>query len=959
MALRSLLSRYKAISRPSLSSGGSSTYSSVAKKQTSAEDAIIDDQYEQGNLSAESYLSQLQIRLGRGGNTPLQAQTLTEKIRNVQVDVVDAKYSNAYQNGEIATSDMYDYEKSKLDKMTEPGSEAYIKQQQKVQGLLDKTEKENRSTTRREQMLQISQMPEDSSEKIWAKAQLYDQLEQQARVDGDFETADTLATQKNNYYSSGKRADINDLITSTKLQTSETFGAGTGVPSAEGGAGLYKELTGSGAPGLSSPAVKNALESLDRQKKSLDRLYQNKSDKEQMINTYQQAISQASGDQKTQLTIAFNNLQSDIVNIDNQIANTTQNITDTVYKVQEINQKAAASGFNQEVRKNNAQFDKAESDLETEFKKGKIDKVEYLTKGIELAQTKAMFYEQASNGFSQFGNEASADSYMEKTEQAISIHESLVNVGQNIDDYEPVFTDKDSNLTNLFGEKIRKGDVVLQDVRQLKDSGRFDENYANVDGVYHQIQYDQLPPEYIDNDGFLISGLSADKSIAKFMDNAYVYTVKDGKVGTEKIKFMQDENGTKAITETRANQLLKDGAVIQNQDGGLIWKPEVKDNSVMKAAASVQKFYQDYVPGYKFQEKSMQDFPENVAKVGNMIGGTAKNIFERGKEFATTAINKAKDIFRGMNIFNPPPVYSEEGKQTTTPQNINSPYADILTSVFGDEAGDSVRVLAGENQGHNARARNKNTNGSEDRGLFQINSDTFNDFWARKQNLMRAAGISNYNDMYDPAKNARMAKIIKDEQGWKAWYGAPDDLRYAERNMATPTPTPDFNEKLRVRNIELALGLPEGTYKKGMKINQENIDKGFMGNDEYINSLLTEEGYNRTPTPTNTPTPMPTSAPVSQPSSQQQQSSGSSWSMPKIEIPKINIPQITQNATNAVKNYFTPTSNNGQNFWSTPVASGLANAQKAVQSVTQPVVNKVQQTVGNVKNWFSNLFKKK
>ena len=958
MALRSLLSRYKAISRPSLSSGGSSTYSSVAKKQTSAEDAIIDDQYEQGNLSAESYLSQLQIRLGRGGITPLQVQTLTEKIRNVQVDVTDAKYANAYQKGGIATSDMYNYEKAKLDKMTEPGSEAYIKQQQKVQSLLDKSEKESRANTRRAEMLRISQMPEDSSEKMWAKAQLYDNLEQQARADGDFGTADTLATQKNNYYGSAKRADINDLITGVKLQTSETFGAGIGVPSAEGGAGLYKELTGSSAPGLSSPAVKNALESLDRQKKSLDRLYQNKSDKEQMISTYEKAIGQASGDQKTQLTIAYNNLRSDIVNVDNQIANTTQNITDTVYKVQEINQRAAASGFNQEVRKNNAQFDKAETDLETEFKKGKIDKVEYLSKGIELAQTKAMFYEQASNGFSQFGNEASAGTYMEKASQAVSIHESLVNVGQNIDDYEPVFTDKDSDLTNLFGKKIRKGDVVLKDVRDLKISKMWNENYANIDGVYHRIKYDQLPSEYVDSDGFLLSGLSSDKSMAKFMDTAYVDVIKDGKVNQEKIKFMRDESGTKVITETRANKLLQDGAVIQSQDGGLIWKPEIKENPIMKAAASVQKFYQDYVPGYKFQEKAMQNLPENVGKVGQIIGSSAKNVFERGKEFATTAIEKAKDIFRGMNIFNPPPVYSGKSGETVTSQNINSPYANILASIFGNEAADSVRVLAGENSGHNARARNKNTNGSEDRGLFQINSDTFNDFWARKQNQMRAAGITNYNDMFDPAKNTKMAKIIKDEQGWKAWYGAPDDLRYAERNMTTPTPTPDFNESLRVRNIELALGLPKGTYKKGMRVNQENVDKGFRGNDEYINSLLTGEGYNRTPEPTNTPTPMPTSLPVSQTSSSQQ-SSGSSWSMPKIEFPKINIPQITQNATSAIKNYFTPTSNNGQNFWSTPVASGLANVQKAVQNVTQPVVNKVQQTVGNVKNWFSNIFKKK
>lgn len=954
-------------------SGGSSSYSSLAKKQLSAEDAIMDDQYDQGNLSAESYLVSLRTRLSRAGMTPLQIQTLTEKIRNVQVDVTDAAYSNAYQKGDILTGDMYGYEKAKLDKMTEPGSQAYIKQEQKVQGLLDKAEREARSDYRREQMLKISQMPEDTSDRIWQKAQLYDQLEQQARADGDSATADSLATQKNNYMSSAKRADINDLITGTKLQVSETFGAGTGVPSAEGGVGLYSELTG-GKIGITSPAIKNALESLDRQKMSLDRLYQNRSDKENMIETYRTAIAAATGDQKTQLTIAFNNLQSDITNIDNQIANTTQNITDQVYKIQDINTKAAGSAFNQEVRKNNSMFDKAETDIENEFKKGKIDKIEYITKGIELAQAKAQFYEQASGGFSQFGNEASADSYMEKTNQAINIHESLINIAQNLDDYEPVFVDKDSNLTNLFGEKIRKGDVVLQDVRQLKDSGRWSENYAKVDGTFHRIQYDQLPPEYLDADGFLLSGISSDKNFAKLMNNAYVYTVKDGKVGQEGIRFLQSDDGIEAVTETRANKLVQDGAVIKNEQGGLIWKPQMKESGLLKAAAKTQEVLQNSIPGYAKYVQDVQAIPQNLKNIGQKTLVTpvknvmeyyknfytpivqkgiegAKNIFEKGKEFASTAINKAKDVFRGMNIFNPPEVSGKEG--------LNSPYADAIGSAFGQEAADAIRVLKGENVNHDAQARNKNNDGSEDRGLFQINSNTFNDFWNRKQNLLRQNGINNYNDMYDPVKNARMAKIIKDEQGWKAWYGAPEELRYGTSDKGYESidyTIPD----LKTRNIELALGLKKGTYQKGMKVDQAAVDRAYRSNDQQMINLLKGEGFNATPEPTPISTPRPSTV-NGQPI--QQQSSG--WSMPKIDIPQINIPQISQNlsqsaqkATTAVKNYFTPTSNQGNNFWSTPVASGLANVQSSIQKYTAPVVNKVQQTVSNVKNWFSNLFKK-
>lgn len=976
MALRSLLSRYRSLSRPSVFSGGSSTYSSVAKKQISAEDAIIDDQYDQGNLSAESYLTKLKERLIRPSNTPLQVQNLNEKVRNVQIAVTDAEVANAYQKGDITTADMYSYEKSKLDNMTEPTSETYIKQQQKVNGLLDKAEREARADARTAEMLRISQMPEDNSEKIWAKVNLYDQLEQQARLDGDTAQADQLAIQKNNYTSSAKRADINDLITGTKLQTSETFGAGIGVPSAEGGASLYSELTGGGAPGVTTPAVKNALESLDRQKKTLDRLYQSRDDKGAMVSTYEQAVNAASGDQKTQLTIALNNLKNDIVSIDNQISNTTQNITDTVYRVQELNQKAAASTFKQEVRKENAKFDRDETDLENEFKNGKIDKIEYITKGIELAQTKAMYYEQVSNGFSQFGDDMAAQSYLDKTNEATDIHESLVSVAQNLDDYEPIMVDKDSNLTNLFGQKVRKGDVVLQDVRQIKDSGRFNENYANVDGVYHRIQYEGLPSEFLDPDGFLISGISGDKNAAKFLDNAYVYTVKDGKVGTEKIKFIQSDNGVEAVPESKAQKWIDSGQVIKNQQGSLIQKPQMQESGVMKTLAGIEQ-----LPGIKQAAEYTRNLPQAYKEIGQKYVATpvqkvmdyyrnfytpiinkgvegAKSIFQKGKEFASTAISKAKDLFKGMNIFNPPEVSGQE---------VQNPYSREIAQAFGNEAQDAMRVLRyadesgkvkGENTGFQTGTEVDipNNDGSIDRGLFRINSNTFADFMRRKGKLLAQYGIRTWDDMLNPQKNSFMAKIIKDEQGWKAWYAAPEDLRGGEY---APTPASRSSADMRTRNIELALNLPKGSYKKGMNVDQEAINRAYRSNDNEMIKLMQEEGFNPVEEALPTATPTPVQQRPSTSSGGGGSAPASSWSMPKIEVPKINVPQIAQKATTAIKNYFTPEYNAGKNFWSTPVAQSLGNVQTAIQKVTQPVTNTVQKAVSSAKSWISNLFKRK
>ena len=48
---------------------------------------------------------------------------------------------------------------------------------------------------------------------------------------------------------------------------------------------------------------------------------------------------------------------------------------------------------------------------------------------------------------------------------------------------------------------------------------------------------------------------------------------------------------------------------------------------------------------------------------------------------------------------------------------------------------------------------------------------------------MEALGITNYDDMFDVELNIKMAKLIQEEQGWKAWHAAPDDLKDAMANL--------------------------------------------------------------------------------------------------------------------------------------------------------------------------------
>lgn len=90
-------------------------------------------------------------------------------------------------------------------------------------------------------------------------------------------------------------------------------------------------------------------------------------------------------------------------------------------------------------------------------------------------------------------------------------------------------------------------------------------------------------------------------------------------------------------------------------------------------------------------------------------------------------------------------------------------------------------VNTGPNVGENPLFQTKldtpNSDGSIDRGLYRINSNTFADFMRRNPDLLLQNGISSWNDMLDPIKNMTMARIIMQGQGYKAFYAAPRDLR--------------------------------------------------------------------------------------------------------------------------------------------------------------------------------------
>lgn len=120
--------------------------------------------------------------------------------------------------------------------------------------------------------------------------------------------------------------------------------------------------------------------------------------------------------------------------------------------------------------------------------------------------------------------------------------------------------------------------------------------------------------------------------------------------------------------------------------------------------------------------------------------------------------------------------YQESGNFEIKP--LPESLSQEVQEVFGKEAGRAAVVMGTENPQYDPTAiyQNKGDAG-QDTGLFQINSKTLDDFMRRKPKKVHEIGVESVEDLKDPIKNIRMAKIIFDEQGWKAWY-APRDKGY-------------------------------------------------------------------------------------------------------------------------------------------------------------------------------------
>ena len=120
-----------------------------------------------------------------------------------------------------------------------------------------------------------------------------------------------------------------------------------------------------------------------------------------------------------------------------------------------------------------------------------------------------------------------------------------------------------------------------------------------------------------------------------------------------------------------------------------------------------------------------------------------------------------------------------------TPPQPPQDIADIIKKHFGEDYATAVLVAVTENARYLSTKEADNIwnkDGSIDRGIFAINSNSFKGLMERQGNKLKAYDINSFEDMLDPDKNAYVAKLMRTESkqanpqtnGWGRWFGWQD-----------------------------------------------------------------------------------------------------------------------------------------------------------------------------------------
>lgn len=231
--------------------------------------------------------------------------------------------------------------------------------------------------------------------------------------------------------------------------------------------------------------------------------------------------------------------------------------------------------------------------------------------------------------------------------------------------------------------------------------------------------------------------------------------------GTQEISY-DFKKGTKTTVKVPGTVFNRDVLPIPIEEPlpGRVMPPKTPVQIIPRVKAGEELKQRIEVPSYKPGGKEV--LPQKIAQV-------LMSVFDASKEATTaaTALHHPK-----QQTYTPQEIArfgNESWNHGENPDYITqkSPY-DYNT----DKYGKPYMIVNPKGQ----------EEPSEDRGLFRINNATFYGLQKRKGRLLKELGIDSYQDMYDPLKNAMVAKIIKDEGGWSRWFAAPLSLRQNEKS---------------------------------------------------------------------------------------------------------------------------------------------------------------------------------
>lgn len=672
----------------------------LINRQNAAEDDYNDYAYSSGAITADQYITNLNQRKARAGQTPLQTQNLTQKITDVQETYQDSLIQTAYKtgatyNGEVInTTYVYNREKAKLDKMT-PGSDAFNKQQalvdtysNKIVTEKDAAEKATRKQYRVDESLKISTMRQETSAELTAKANMYEKLEAMARADGDTQDATTLETNKNNLKQAASRAAVNERIQdvvvknstpvdpmSAKVTTTNTNQTTTTTPTnnnvaPNGGnatvegqvetpatsdetqlvefAGIqmdkkvYDELISSSEISNYQKAITLATRKVNGETGKNNGLNSAIASQQNLVNVYKTEMDNASADNKDTLIKGYNDSVERLNTLVQQREDALISVEDKTNGFQEVVAKKAASIMKNQDATFERAIDTATKKTQDDFAAGKIPLETYIQDMYNNNKAGATRFERQSKLFEQVNDGVGLST---STQKMNLYNESLDYINTEIipnkDNLRVVQVDETNNdkINLAKGQSgVRKGEYIIEN----PTAGAADETDAAMklkewDNSHAQVGGVWFPVRL--NFDAVDKELTSEESKTAFAEknNLYIYKkIVDGKETNVPIKAV--DYGDNAVKYYSKELVDK----------------QVASGSLKKNGEQIINLGGDSKGDFNIFKSAGEEIKRNVANPSGMIQNIKDNVkglgSSIGKGFNAMMENSAPVVF-GDAIF--------------------------------------------------------------------------------------------------------------------------------------------------------------------------------------------------------------------------------------------------------------------------------------------------------------------